>query len=84
MIDSITTTVGCNTAADSLDCLRTIPYPQLYNAMLGMQFKPLIDGTFISRLPSQSLAEGLIADVAIIMGSNTDEGTATFLVLEGR
>lgn len=63
--DNITTTVGCKTAADSLECLRTIPYPQLYNAMLGMQFKPLIDGTFISRLPSQSLAEGLIADVAI-------------------
>lgn len=76
--DNITATVGCNKAADSLECLRTIPYPQLYKAMVGKQFKPLIDGTFISRLPSQSLALGLVADVAIIMGSNTDEGTATF------
>ncbi|KAH8805237.1 Alpha/Beta hydrolase protein [Xylogone sp. PMI_703] len=76
--DNITATVGCDKTADSLECLRTIPYSDLYNAMRGKQFKPLIDGTFISRLPSQSLAQGLIADVAIIMGSNTDEGTATF------
>jgi carboxylesterase type B len=81
--DNITTTVGCNTATDSLACLRTIPFPQLYNASVGFQFKPIIDGTFISQPPSQSIQLGQIADVAVIMGSNTDEGTAEFFTPRG-
>ena len=76
--DNITTTVGCSTAADSLACLRTVPFPQLYSASVGFQFKPYIDGEFISRPPSQSIELGQIADVAVITGSNTDEGTADF------
>lgn len=39
---------------------------------------PIVDGDFISRLPSESFAKGLVANVAILAGSNTDEGTATF------
>jgi carboxylesterase type B len=79
MYDNITATVGCNRANDSLDCLRTIPYTQLYNAMVGFRQTPIVDGEFITQLPSQSLQKGQIADVAIIVGTNTDEGTAVFL-----
>jgi carboxylesterase type B len=39
---------------------------------------PILDGQFLSRFPSESFAQGLVADVAILAGSNTDEGTATF------
>jgi cholinesterase len=39
---------------------------------------PVIDGHFLSRLPSESFSAGLVANVAILAGSNTDEGTATF------
>jgi len=39
---------------------------------------PVLDGQFLSRLPSESFSAGLVADVAILAGSNTDEGTATF------
>jgi cholinesterase len=39
---------------------------------------PVLDGTFLKRLPSESFAKNLVADVAILAGSNTDEGTATF------
>jgi len=39
---------------------------------------PILDGQFLSRLPSESFAKGLVADVAILAGSNTDEGTASF------
>lgn len=39
---------------------------------------PILDGEFLSRLPSESFSKGLVADVAILAGSNTDEGTATF------
>jgi carboxylesterase type B len=79
MYDNITATVGCNTANDSLACLRTVPYTQLYNAMVGFRQTPILDGEFITQLPSQSLQAGQIADVAIIIGTNTDEGTAVFL-----
>jgi carboxylesterase type B len=81
--DNITTTVGCNTAADSLACLRTVPYQKLFSAVNGFQFKPYIDGKFISQPPSVSIAKGQIADVALIMGSNTDEGTAEFFTPRG-
>lgn len=81
--DNITTTVGCNTAADSLACLRTVPYEKLFSAVNGFQFKPYIDGNFISQPPSVSIAKGQIADVALIMGSNTDEGTAEFFTPRG-
>ncbi|RFU74045.1 hypothetical protein TARUN_8211 [Trichoderma arundinaceum] len=81
--DNITTTVGCNTAADSLACLRTVPYEKLFSAVNGFQFKPYIDGKFISQPPSVSIAKDQIADVALIMGSNTDEGTAAFFTPRG-
>ncbi|KAL6887034.1 alpha/beta-hydrolase [Trichoderma evansii] len=81
--DNITTTVGCNTIADSLACLRTVPYEKLFSAINGFQFKPYVDGNFISQPPSVSIAKGQIADVALIMGSNTDEGTAEFFTPRG-
>ncbi|OTA01572.1 dipeptidyl peptidase 5 [Trichoderma parareesei] len=81
--DNITTTVGCNTAADSLACLRTVPYLKFFNAIDGFQFKPYIDGRFVTQPPSVSIAKGQIADVALIMGSNTDEGTAEFFTPRG-
>lgn len=79
MYDNITTTVGCRTSNDSLACLRTVPFETLHQACIGFRQTPIMDGEFISQLPSQSVQKGEIADVAIIMGSNTDEGTAVFL-----
>lgn len=79
MYENITATVGCSTSNNSLACLRTIPYETLHQACTGFRQTPIIDGEFISQLPSQSIQKGEIADVSIIMGSNTDEGTAVFL-----
>lgn len=76
--DNVTTTVGCSDAADSLQCLRMAPYEALFEAFAPFVLTPIIDGQFLSRLPSESFAQGLVADVAILAGSNTDEGTATF------
>jgi carboxylesterase type B len=39
---------------------------------------PILDGEFLTRLPSESFSAGLAANVAVLAGSNTDEGTATF------
>jgi carboxylesterase type B len=69
---------------DSIECLRGVSYPELYAAMKGQQYKPILDGIFITRLPSQSFSAGLIPNVALIMGSNTDEGTATFFGPRGK
>jgi carboxylesterase type B len=76
--DNITATVGCQTAADSLACLRTVSYEALYNASVDFTFKPILDGRFLTQRGSQSLALGQIARVPVLIGSNTDEGTAPF------
>jgi len=38
---------------------------------------PIIDENFLRRLPSESFAQGLVADVAILVGSNTDEASVS-------
>lgn len=78
MYDNITIIVRCSTAKDSLACLRTVPCTGPYNTIAGFRQTPIIDGEFITQLPSQSLRKGQITDVALIIGTNTDEGTAVF------
>lgn len=76
--DKITHTVGCDKARDSLACLRAASFNDLNKAFSPFVLTPVLDGVFLKRLPSESIAQGLVADVAILAGSNTDEGTATF------
>jgi cholinesterase len=76
MYDNVTETVGCSKATDSLDCLRRVPYETLYNALSPFAIYPIVDGSFLTRLPSESFEKGFIADVAILAGTNTDECTA--------
>lgn len=76
--DNVTETVGCSKAKDSLACLRTVPYDALFAAFAPFVMTPILDGQFLSRLPSESFTKGLVADVAILAGGNTDEGTASF------
>ena len=60
--DNITATVGCNASNDSLACLRTVPFDNLYNASVGFIFKPLLDGRFLSQRPWNNME----VDVATI------------------
>ncbi|KAL1861430.1 hypothetical protein VTK73DRAFT_7112 [Phialemonium thermophilum] len=76
--DNVTRAVGCAGRDDSLQCLRDVPYEVLFRAFEPFVLTPIVDGDFLARLPSESFARGLVADVAILAGSNTDEGTATF------
>ncbi|GFF30012.1 lipase 4 [Aspergillus lentulus] len=78
MYDNVTETVGCKGAEDTLACLRTVPYEVLFEAFKPQIYTPVIDGEFITRKPSQTLALGKVADVAVLAGANTDEGTASF------
>lgn len=78
MYDNVTMTVGCASADDTLACLRSVSYEKLFAAFAPQVYTPVIDGTFLVRRPSESLALGLVADVAVLVGANTDEGTAAF------
>jgi cholinesterase len=76
--DNATITVGCSEANDTLACLRTVPYETLFDAFSPFVLTPIVDGEFLTRLPSESFAKGLVSNVTILAGTNTDEGTATF------
>lgn len=78
MYDNVTKVVGCDTAKDTLECLRTVPYASLFAAFEPQVYTPILDGTFLTRNPSESLAMGKVAEVAVLLGANTDEGTASF------
>ncbi|KAF6790735.1 carboxylesterase family protein [Colletotrichum sojae] len=76
--DQVVDFVGCGGALDTFDCLRKAPFERLFGAFYSQVYTPILDGTFLTRLPSESFAKNLVADVAILAGSNTDEDTATF------
>lgn len=76
--DNVTATVGCSNATDSLQCLRAVEYQRLFDAFEPQVYTPVIDGDFIRRRPSTSFAEGKFANAAVLLGANTDEGTASF------
>ena len=65
----------------SLSCLRTLPFSELNEALnistngLG-PFVPVIDGDFIAAFPSTQLSTGSFVRVPLLIGANSDEGTA--------
>ncbi|KAL1305900.1 hypothetical protein AAFC00_004044 [Neodothiora populina] len=78
--DSLVKTTGCSNDSDSLDCLRKVPFTVLNNALNTTEFnsgwKPTIDGDIIAKHTSIQIADGEFVHVPIIIGANTDEGTA--------
>jgi para-nitrobenzyl esterase len=43
------------------------------------EFRPVVDGTVIPKMPRELFAEGAIAKVAYLMGTNTEEGALSHL-----
>lgn len=77
--DNITRITGCADVPDELTCLRALPFDTLNRAMNvtpSYTFSPVIDGTFLTTLPSTQLASGAFVKVPLIIGANADEGTA--------
>ncbi|KXS19474.1 alpha/beta-hydrolase [Gonapodya prolifera JEL478] len=66
---------------ESLTCLQDLPFAEINMALnvtagatLG-PWSPMLDGDFISDLPSKQLKDGRFVKVPLLVGSNTDEGT---------
>ena len=78
--NALTSGVGCGAAADKLACLRGVPFATLNNFInstsLGQAWAPTKDGDFIANTPSTQLKTGAFVKVPIIIGTNSDEGTA--------
>ncbi|CZR56370.1 related to triacylglycerol lipase V precursor [Phialocephala subalpina] len=67
----------------SLECLRNLPFSEL-NSVLNIStstsgfgpFVPIIDSDFIQTWPSLQLETGNFVKAPLLIGTNTDEGTA--------
>ncbi|KAJ7205224.1 Alpha/Beta hydrolase protein [Mycena pura] len=84
--DAIVQEVGCSSAADTLECLRTVPFAALKAAQdaspfifafqsLALAWVPREDGTFLTDNPQRLVQQGKVANVPFITGDCDDEGT---------
>ncbi|KAJ7101536.1 carotenoid ester lipase precursor [Mycena belliarum] len=84
--DAIVAQTGCSGAADTLACLRTVPYAKLLAAQnaspgifsyqaLVLAWLPRADGTFLSDNPQRLVQQGKVANIPFITGDCDDEGT---------
>ncbi|KAF9453335.1 alpha/beta-hydrolase [Macrolepiota fuliginosa MF-IS2] len=84
--DSIVADTGCSGLADTLQCLRTVPFDTLKAAIdntpsifayqsLRLAWLPRADGVFLTDHPQRLVQQGQIARVPFITGNCDDEGT---------
>ncbi|KAH8807880.1 triacylglycerol lipase [Xylogone sp. PMI_703] len=76
--DNVTQATGCATASDQIACLRAVPVDTLNDVLNSTSgyFMPVIDGTFLQTLASKQLTSGEFVKVPLLIGANSDEGTA--------
>ncbi|KAI0345568.1 carotenoid ester lipase precursor [Trametopsis cervina] len=90
--DQIVQKTGCAGSADTLQCLRQVPYATLKAAVdqapallgptgLNIAFTPRADGVFLTDAPQALVTKGVIANVPFVSGNNDDEGTLFTLSL---
>jgi len=84
--DHIVQESGCSSNKFTLDCLREIPLDTLQKAVdstpnifdytaLNLTYRPVIDGTFITKSAQILVREGKVAHIPFITGDCDDEGT---------
>lgn len=75
MYNTLVANVGCNTTVDTLQCLRDVPYEKIAPfGYIGLEWFHVQDGSFIKRPGQASLKQGKFAKIALLLGTNTDEG----------
>ncbi|KAJ7036784.1 Alpha/Beta hydrolase protein [Mycena alexandri] len=82
LYSQVVTKTNCTAAEDSLACLRRVDAASLiaaHESIIGVgyrvKFVPVVDGDFITRRPTLSLAQGLINGQALLSVTNAFEGT---------
>ncbi|KAG6846275.1 hypothetical protein H0H93_014922, partial [Arthromyces matolae] len=84
--DALVSATGCSSAADTLECLRQVPYSTLKAAVnkspgifayqsLSLAWLPREDGVFLTENPQQLVLDGKVANIPFITGDCDDEGT---------
>ncbi|KAL0960576.1 hypothetical protein HGRIS_005610 [Hohenbuehelia grisea] len=84
--DFLVADTGCSAAADTLACLRTVPYAKLKAAIdktpgifsyqsLVLAWLPRTDGLLFSDTPQRLVQQGKVANIPFITGDCDDEGT---------
>lgn len=84
--DTVVASAGCAGAADTLACLRGLPYETFLNAAnsvpgflsyrsVALSYVPRPDGTVLPDSPDVLAAAGRYAAVPMIIGDQEDEGT---------
>ncbi|KAJ7171378.1 carotenoid ester lipase precursor [Mycena filopes] len=84
--DTLVSRAGCAAAADTLACLRTVPYEKLKAAQdaspfflsyqsLHLSWVPREDGVFLVDNPQRLVQQGKVAPVPFVSGDCDDEGT---------
>lgn len=77
--DNFVANTSCSSAEDTLSCVRSLPFSILndyFNRTGGGAFVPMIDSDFIATWPSDQLNKGNFVKVPLLIGTNTDEGSA--------
>ncbi|EIW52423.1 carotenoid ester lipase precursor [Trametes versicolor FP-101664 SS1] len=84
--DALVSKTGCTGAADTLNCLRQVPFATLKTAVdaspgifspqsLRLAWLPRVDGTFLVDAPQNLVQDGSVAGVPFVSGDCDDEGT---------
>ena len=79
--DAIVQETGCSGSADTLDCLRKVPYAKLKTAIdrspgifsyqsLNLAWLPRADGVFLTDAPLKLVQQGKVAKVPIVSGTS--------------
>ncbi|KAI0629975.1 carotenoid ester lipase precursor [Trametes polyzona] len=84
--DALVSKTGCTGAADTLQCLRQVPFDKLKKAVdaspnifspqsLRLAWLPRVDGKFLVDAPQNLVKSGSVANVPFVTGDCDDEGT---------
>lgn len=80
--DDLVSKVNCSDTIDSLQCLREVPFEVLNSVLNGTDgnsqynFWPTLDGDMVRNWGSIQFDKGQFVKVPIMIGTNSDEGTA--------
>ncbi|GAA5950607.1 hypothetical protein JCM3765_000548 [Sporobolomyces pararoseus] len=59
-----------------LKCLRNLDFDKFNSSVAGTYWRPVVDGSLLPELSSQQINKGNFVKVPLLLGTNTDEGTA--------